>query len=440
MSDSQTMRTVLINPPSATGYAGARNRRHLEYGIRSVWYPTWLAQAAAAIPSAKLIDAAADGLSTGELILLAKGFELCVIHTAQPTRAEDLRVAERIKKASPETIVGLVGSYVALHPEQALESSPAVDFVAREEFDRSLAEIAEGRAWEKIAGISFRRGGRSLHNKDREPVSAGSPSVLPVYHRDLSIHSYAVNYLRHPYLSLYTGRREPREVIAEVRRARELFPDVREFFFDDDGFMVDLDRAGVIAKGLGRLGVSWSAKAAAVIPEKELAAFRANGLRLLTVTYDTGSEQMLGKELGAAREFTRLCSSLGIRVHGSFLLGLPGESWQSINATIRYACRLDIDSMHVSLAVPPLRTTKVLRSELDGEDLLRSLFRMYSRFYLRPRPLWRMARALWRDPVQRKRRMKAGRDFMSFLWSGPDPFVSLGPKTVPASAGENAPA
>ena len=56
-------------------------------------------------------------------------------------------MAETLKEENPGLLVGFVGPKVAVQPERSLQASTAIDFVAREEFDFTLAEVAEGRRW-----------------------------------------------------------------------------------------------------------------------------------------------------------------------------------------------------------------------------------------------------------------------------------------------------
>ena len=137
------------------------------------------------------------------------------------------------------------------------------------------------------------------------------PFVTPVYKRDLKIENYFIGYLKHPYLSLYTGRgcksrctfclwpqtvgghryrtRSVGHVVDEDRAGRRAaFPQVKEFFFDDDTFTDDLPRAEAIARELGKLGVTWSCNAKANVPRETLKVMRDNGLRLLLVGYEIG--------------------------------------------------------------------------------------------------------------------------------------------------------
>ena len=205
------------------------------------------------------------------------------------------------------------------------------------------------------------------------------PFVTPVYAQNLRIEDYFVGYLRHPYVSLYTGRgcrsrctfclwpqtvgghryrtRSVRHVAAEIAWAKAAFPQVKEFFFDDDTFTDDLPRAEAIARELSRLGVTWSCNAKANIPRRALEVLRDNGLRLLLVGYESGDQKILnnvkkGVRLDIARRFTEDCHELGVTIHGTFVMGLPGETQETIEETIRFACEIDPHTIQVSLAAP----------------------------------------------------------------------------------------
>jgi radical SAM superfamily enzyme YgiQ (UPF0313 family) len=280
------MKTLFLHPPSFDGFdGGAGSRYQAKREIRSFWYPTWLAQPAALVPGSRLIDAPPAGIRLDEVTRQARDFELCVIHTSTPSFASDVKVAAAMKAANPALKIGFVGAKVAVQPTESLEQGAPIDFVARNEFDFTVKEIAEGRDWSAVDGISYRDGtGAIVHNKDRAILEDMDqlPFVTEVYKRDLRIEDYFIGYLLHPYVSLYTGRgcksrctfclwpqtvgghryrvRSPEHVAEEIRLAKSYFPQVREFFFDDDTFTDNLPRAEAIACELGKLGVTWSCK------------------------------------------------------------------------------------------------------------------------------------------------------------------------------------
>ncbi|OHC74063.1 MAG: hopanoid biosynthesis associated radical SAM protein HpnJ [Rhodospirillales bacterium RIFCSPLOWO2_01_FULL_65_14] len=466
------MKTLFLNPPSFDGFdGGAGSRYQAKREIRSFWYPTWLAQPAALVPGSRLVDAPARGLALADVLPLAREYELAVLHTSTPSFPSDIKVAKALKAENPRLLLGFVGAHVAVSPEPSVLASDAIDFVARHEFDFAIKEIADGRPLAETDGITYKRNGRAVHNRDRAILHDMDrlPFVTDVYKRDLVPEDYFIGYLLHPYMSLYTGRgcksrctfclwpqtigghvyrtRSAEHVAQEIARAQKMFPRIKEFFFDDDTFTDDRPRAEDIARRLGKLGVTWSCNAKANVPYETLKILRDNGLRLLLVGYESGNQQILhnikkGMRIDVARRFTEDCHKLGITIHGTFIIGLPGETRETIEETIRYATDINPHTIQVSLAAPYPGTAlyrqavengwlldngkELLQGEgfqisslsyphLSQAEIFEALATFYKRFYFRPRKIaaitWEMARS-WE---MMKRRLREGVEFMHFL-------------------------
>ncbi len=463
-------KTLFLNPPSFEGFdGGAGSRYQARREIRSFWYPTWLAQPAALVPGSRLVDAPAEDLDVESALRIAQEYDMAILHTSTPSLANDARVAERLKEVKPEMLVGFVGAHAAVLPDETLAISPAIDFVARREYDYTLKEIAEGRPPAEVDGVSYRKDGEVVHNRERALIADmdALPPVVDVYKRDLTIENYFIGYLLHPYVSLYTGRgcparctfclwpqtigghtyrvRSPESVYEEMKRAKELFPQVKEFFFDDDTFTANLQRAEEIARRLGQLGITWSCNARANVPYETLKVMKENGLRLLLVGYESGNQGVLnnvkkGVRLDTARKFTQNCKKLGITIHGTFILGLPGETRRTIEETIRFACDIDPDTIQVSLAAPypgtelyaqalqegwldpehlvdgsGIQSFALSYPDLPGNEIFQAVERFYKKFYFRPRVMARMAKTMLFDAEMRRRRLREGAEFLSFL-------------------------
>jgi hopanoid biosynthesis associated radical SAM protein HpnJ len=465
------MRTLFLNPPSYGGFdGGAGSRYQARREIRSFWYPTWLAYPAGLVPGSRLIDAPPADLGIEEVVREARGYELIVIHTSTPSLKNDARVAERLKEEIAGVKIGFVGPQAMVLPKETLEASPAIDFVVRGEFDYAVEEVARGIPLEKVDGLAFRQNGSLRFTPERPVIEELDrlPFVSEVYARDLKVENYFIGYLQHPYVSLYTGRgcksrctfclwpqtigghvyrvRSPENVYQEMARAKELFPQAKEFFFDDDTFTDNLPRAEEIARRLGTLGITWSCNAKANVPRKTLEVMKENGLRLLLVGFESGNQAILnnikkGVRVDWAREFVKATQELGILVHGTFIVGLPGETRQTIEETIRFAQEIDVYSIQVSLAAPYPGTTlyeqavregwlvqegtdlvrdgiqdAALSYEgLDREEIFRSVERFYRRFYFRPRPILRILNDMLKDSAVFKRRIREGLEFFSFM-------------------------
>src|SRR5712664_1820475 len=178
------MKTLFLHPPSFDGFdGGAGSRYQARREIRSFWYPTWLAQPAALVPGSRLVDAPPDGLTLDDTLPLARQFDLAVLHTSTPSFAHDVRVAEALKAENPALRIGFVGAHVAVNPDRALQRSEAIEFVARNEFDLTLQEVAQDRPLQTILGLSYRRDGK-VHHMPERPILEDMdrlPFVVDVY-------------------------------------------------------------------------------------------------------------------------------------------------------------------------------------------------------------------------------------------------------------------
>jgi hopanoid biosynthesis associated radical SAM protein HpnJ len=467
------MRALFLQAPSFDGFdggAGARYQARRE--IQSFWYPTWLAQPAALIEGSKLIDAPPHRLTFEDIAPEAAQRDLVVLHTSTPSFPADMRAAEALKALNPSLKVGMIGAKAAVEPDATLAASEAIDFVARNEFDFTIKEVAEGRDFARIAGLSWRnREGVIVHNEDRAVLENMDelPFVTPVYQRDLAIENYFIGYLKHPYISFYTGRgcksrctfclwpqtigghryrtRSIGHVIEELAWAQKAFPQVKEFFFDDDTLTDNLPRVEALAREIGKLGIMWSCNAKANVPRATLKVLKDNGLRLLLVGYESGNQKILhnvkkGMLVDVAKRFAKDCRELGIVTHGTFILGLPGETRETIEETIRFAIEINPHTIQVSLAAPYPGTFLYRQARENGwlgdedaelltergaqaaslsyphlsrTEIFQSVDAFYKRFYFRAPKIAAIAGEMVRSPDLLKRRLREGFEFFRFL-------------------------
>jgi len=467
------MRTLFLQAPSFDGFDGGAGARYqMRREVQSFWYPTWLAQPAALVNGSKLIDAPPHRMKFKDVAPQATSRDLVVLHTSTPSFSADVKVAEALKALKPTLKIGMIGAKVAVEPEASLKASRAIDFVARNEFDFTIKEVAEGRDFDRVAGLSWRNANDVVvHNVDRavlEDMDA-LPFVTPVYKRDLVIENYFGGYLKHPYISFYTGRgcksrctfclwpqtigghkyrtRSVGNVIEELTWAQKAFPQVKEFFFDDDTLTDNLPRVEALAREIGKLGIVWSCNAKANVPRSTLKVLKDNGLRLLLVGYESGNQKILhnikkGMRVDVAKRFAKDCRELGIVTHGTFILGLPGETKETIEETIRFAVEINPHTIQVSLAAPypgtvlhkqalenhwlvdenadllTERGTQVASlsyPHLSHSEIFQSVDDFYKRFYFRAPKIAAIANEMIRSPEVLRRRLREGVEFFRFL-------------------------
>ncbi len=466
------MKTLFLNPPSYDDFdGGAGSRYQATREVWSFWYPTWLAYPAGMIPGARLLDAPPHGYTVEKTINEAKSYDFVVIHTSTPSLRMDLRTAEAIKAANPNAIIAMVGGHPTARPEEVLTLSSAVDIAGRKEFDYSMLEVAAGRDWSTIGGISYRQHGTISHNPDRAVLSDGEldklPFVTEVYNRDLDYLKYNSPYCQYPYVSMYTGRgcparctfclwpqvtqghryrvRSPENVFEEVSAMKTKFPKMKELFFDDDTFTADPARARRIAQLLKPLGVTWSTNSRANVDYETLKIMKDGGLRLFVIGYESGNAQILknikkGVGLDRARRFTRDCRDIGILIHGTFILGLPGETKETIEESMRFAREMDCETVQVSLASPypgtelfeyvtangylavdPLldqdgyQKCTITYPGLTNDEIYGAVERFYRSFYFRPRYIFKSVKKMLSSREECARLLKEGMQFMSTM-------------------------
>ncbi len=375
------LKTLFLNPPSFEKFdGGASSRWPATREIESYWYPVWLAYPAGMLEGSRLLDAPPHHVSWQEVNNICKDYEFLVVFTSTMGWTGDQRMAEKIKEDHPNIRIAFVGPPVTTDPDRALDECRALDFICRREFDFSVVEYANGKPLNEILGISYRdANGVIQHNPDRPQVEDldAMPWVTDIYARDMDVTKYNVPFLLHPYVALYSTRgcpaqctfclwpqtlsghawrkRSTDDVAAEMAHAKELFPHVKEFFFDDDTFNIQKARTIELCAKLKPLGITWSSTSRVTTDYETLKAMREAGCRLLIVGYESGDPQILknikkGATVERARDFTRDCHKLGLTIHGDFILGLPGETKESIRNTIEFAKALDIETIQVSIA------------------------------------------------------------------------------------------
>jgi hypothetical protein len=291
------------------------------------------------------------------------------------------------------------------------------------------------------------------------------PWVTKVYKRDLDFRRYNVPFLKNPFISLYTSRgcpalctfclwpqthsghrwrlRSNEDVANEVKWALQNFDGLKEIFFDDDTFNYKGKRTIELCEKLGPLGFTWSCTSRVTTDYDTLKAMKEAGCRLMIVGYESGDPQILknikkGATVDMARRFTENAHKLGLTIHADFIVGLPGESRESLpHRGFRQGTGLRDDS---GVDRPPLPGHRILRLReeerpdpaerlddrrrrppvahvvypgLDRAELVDWVERFYGEYYFRPKAAWRVVRKAIFDNKERRRLYKEAREYLA---------------------------
>jgi radical SAM superfamily enzyme YgiQ (UPF0313 family) len=174
-----------------------------------------------------------------------------------------------------------------------------------------------------------------------------------------------------------------------------------------------------------------------------LKAMKEAGCRLLIVGYESGDQQILknikkGATIERARQFTKDCHKLGLVIHGDFIMGLPGETRETINNTIAFAKELDVETIQVSVAHAYPGTelydyavkngfivgnnkmvdegghqlAHIQYPGLPADEIMSAVHRFYDEYYFRPKAVFRILKKAAFDSNDRKRLYKEAKTFL----------------------------
>ena len=384
------MKIAFLNPPFLPSFSRA-SRSPAVAKSATLYYPIFLSYAAGVADTENfdvlLIDAPAMMLSHEDVYSRLKEWkpDFCVIDTSTPSIENDVEVATKIKEITGSKIC-LVGTHVSALPEETLEMSKSIDFIAIHEYDYTVCDIAgllsknpnpSDEEIDKIAGIAFRAENGIKRTAQRPFITDLDkiPFVSKVYKKHLSkyIGSYFYGSTQYPVMTILTGRgcpyacsycvypqtmvghkyrlRSVENVVDEMEYIKKTFPQVKELFIEDDTLTVDSERCQRLAKEIIRrkLKITWTTNSRADADFKTLKILKKAGLRLVCVGFESGDQKVLdniGKKLTPAKmlEFSKDAKKAGVMVHGCFLVGNHGETKETLKKTLDLALKINPDT------------------------------------------------------------------------------------------------
>lgn len=409
------MKTAFVNLPWEEG-----DRRGIRAGCRFpnltvkdtnayVPFPYLLAHAASYSEAAGVevlcIDGVAERSTCDDVLDRITRFApaLVVAETSTTSLEYDLRALTRLRERLPAARIAVYGSHVHVRPEDAL-ASPAIDLVILGEPEITSAEIARaldrdrGDDLAAVAGL-VRRGpdGRPAPTAPR-PLIADLDALPYPMRRGLPMSRYHVPGFPAPVVFMYGSRgcpypctfclwpqtnmkgayraRAAEKIVEEMALVLAEHPETKSFFFDDDTFNIGRPRLVAFADEMKRRGmhIPWGMNARADHWDRELLARLVDtGLFTLRIGIESGDQGVLdrtrkGIDLRAARETLEMAHALGIKNHVSFVIGLPGETEETVESTIRFINSVPVDSVQFSVAIPFPGTA--FYREVEAEGLL----------------------------------------------------------------------
>jgi len=409
------------------------------------------------------VEAAARNFSPEESLVIIADFkpELLVIHATTPSIYNDIDQARMIKDACQCRVV-FVGQHVSAEVDNTFEiGKGVVDHILRGEYDYTLLDLANGLGSNEIQGLSWIKNNEVTHNPDRPALDVNT-LPFPAWHL-IEPEWYPDAGKKYPFLTLMTGRgcnnacifcRDPqlmygyrlrmrtgKKVVDEIEYDLHVHPQIREIMFETDTFAANPAHVQdvcneITARGLHKR-ICWSCNMRIDTDLDVLSLMKKAGCRMLMVGYEFGYDEGFkvvkkgGVNVAMAREFTFKAHKLGFTIHGCFMIGAPGETKETAQATIDFAKSLPMDTVQFTgIAVYPgtrmyfwakengyllaknwrewltsEREQKTLLSypQLSNVDIDNFIDKGLKEFYLRPKQIWQMLISIrsWGDVLRK---------------------------------------
>ena len=359
----------------------------------TIWPPITLAvlaELARLKGEVRLLDGNVEGMSQDGLIAELRDFrpDLVVINTGFPSIDEDMLVARKIKETFPELKILAFGVFFTLLGEESIRQYPFLDFALKGEPEgtfRELSEILAGGAadFSRVQGLMYMDAKGVRVNGDRPLVQELDSIPFPA--RDLLKNDRyrlphndktftLVNVARgcpfpciycivQPYYGAKVRKHSVDYVMREIRECVERHG-VQEFLFWEEVFTLDRAYAFELCDAIIRNGFSfqWAATTrVGLLDEELLRKMKDAGCYLLGLGIESGVQEILDnarkkQTLDDIRKAVALCQKTGIRTMGHFIFGLPGETKETAERTIRFMLELGLDYMQSYCAVPYPKT------------------------------------------------------------------------------------
>jgi radical SAM superfamily enzyme YgiQ (UPF0313 family) len=384
---------------------------------------------------------------------------------------DGIRIANMAKNFLPEIMVVFGGHHVSALKEKIVETFPVIDFAVVGEGEEVMANLAENRGenasqikglvYKDREGIARFTGYRpTIDNLDVLPFPAyeklsGYPGAyrLPIFNYPTTPNSSCSSSRGCPYRCSYCDRsvfpngfryNSAGYLYEHLRYLKTRFG-IRHVNFYDDHFTLNKKRVqDFITMMIDRpLNMTFNCAARAEhIDFDLLQQMKAAGCWMISLGIENGDEQLLAQHrnnvnLDMVAEKIHLIKKAGIRAKGLMMMGLPGETEESVKKSIRYIMSLPVDEINVSKFVPFPGSQLYERAAEYGtfdedwakmdcmhfqfvpkgitKEELELFFRLfYKKYFLRPRTLLNYVAMLWRSPDSWRRFLLNLTSFIKF--------------------------
>lgn len=380
---------LLLSPPYVPYYM--RNARCDFVSLsRSQWFPLWLGYLGAFLEAkgyqVTLVDAPAEDLdhAATEAKVAAAAPDFLVVYPGRLSEDNDVAFTDRlVRRLNVPTV--FVGPYCSIAPQRLLAKSQTVTWAVSGEFEYPVWELLQGRNPADIANLVYKGDGGMTTNPRRPNLTGAELDAMPFvssfFARHVDFSRYRTPSELHPFVDILAGRgcawgrctyclwvhsfitgstynaRSAANVAAEFVAIAKDMPQVRSVMIQDD--TITDARGRELAQALLAVGnrLAWSCYARADLGLDTMRLMRKAGCRNLHVGFESASPEILrnikkGLAVAGMTRFAAEAKRAGLRLHGDFAIGFPGETEDTAAATMDWACAMRPHTAQFQLMIP----------------------------------------------------------------------------------------
>ena len=448
---------LIINPPSPDGYIYIRdvNRSGRRTRERSIWPQNSLAYIAAVAKTQNyhpnILDCIASEFGWDDVreYLKKNRPKWVIIEGISSTITNDVYAGYLAKRYGAKTV--LVGPHITALSEQTMEVYPSLDFGILGEVEETIVELVDAVDHNKdlscVKGLTYRDNGEIKNTGNREFISDLNSLPIPL-HELLPLEKYKAPYIGGPYTFVLHSRGCPNacyfcrqnvmwKSVCRLRNGESIAEEfkylaklgIKKVMFHSDTFTQDRDNVLEICDCLSRAntGIQWICNGRVDLVDRQiLAAMKQAGCIMVNYGIESGVQKLLddsnkGKNatIANARKAVGMTKAAGIQVWAYFIIGLPGETGDTIKQTRRFARELSADLVNFSVATPypgtPFYKTAekngwlkniewedfdqnysavISYPELSDKEIMRGIKKCYMAWYLTPRGIHTFVKGL----------------------------------------------
>lgn len=416
----------------------------------AIWAPYSLCMGAAILEDlkieCKISDCVVEEMNFNKLKKDIKDFNpnAIIINTSTPSIDNDLKTASLAKSVNPDILTVAIGIHPSEKPDECFEMDKNLDLIIRGEPEEAFKELfdilRDNGSYNKLKGISYKKDNKIIHNEYRPLMHDLDWLPFPAWHL-INLKHYTLPFSDKPFLLLGTARgcphkctfcfakayygrglrlRSPKKIVDEIEYVKDKFG-VDDLLMWTEAFTINNKYCIEICDEIINRKLKIKFVCNSRVDSVNLALLKKlkqAGCWMIGYGIESGNQKILdgtkkGITLEQSKKAVKLTKQVGIEVTAHTVVGLLGESPETVRETLKFIKEIDPEFAQFYCVVP-MPWTEIYEEakekgyivsddyhlyeqnfsvmhtgKMSPEEVVKWREWLYRRFYMRPITVWR---------------------------------------------------